>query len=72
MATAPFYVVALCVGAVNRHNVIWRREINSNAKSVMKMTTYIGGKSYFADVCVVKSVVKTVIEFAVTSVTKFA
>ena len=36
------------------------------------MTTYVGGKSYFADVCAVKSVVKTVTEFAVTSVAKFA
>ena len=36
------------------------------------MATYIGGKSYFADVCAVESAVKTAVKSAVTSVAKFA
>ena len=51
--------------------MIWRCEINSNVKSFMKMTTYVGGKFTFTDVCAVKSAVKTVIKSAVTSVAKF-
>ena len=50
---------------------IWQCEINSNVKSFMKMTRYVGGKFIFVDVCAVKSAVKTVMKSAVTSVAKF-
>ena len=50
---------------------MWQCEINSNVKSVMKMTTYVGGKSYFADICAVECAVKTAVKSAVTSVAKF-
>ena len=51
--------------------MIWQCEINSNVKSFIKMTTYVGGKFTFAGVYSVKSAVKTVIKSAVTSVAKF-
>ena len=60
-------ILTICCANVDAN---WQCEINSNVKSFMKMTTYVGGKFTFTDVCAVKSAVKIVIKSAVTSVAK--